>query len=386
MPTQIPLAGFDAMIPYGRQDISQSDIDAVVAVLRSDFLTQGPTMPRFEEAVAQYCGAQHAVSVNSATSALHIACLALDLGPGDWLWTSPNTFVASANCALYCGAKVDFVDIDPRSYNMSVERLKEKLIQAEKEGRLPKIVMPVHFAGQPCDMQAIHALSQQYCFKIIEDASHALGARSTTEKIGATTHSNMCVFSFHPVKPLTTGEGGMVTTNDPELAERLQRFRSHGIVRDEDPNTWLYNATELGYNYRMTDIQAALGSSQLNRLDSFIEERNEIADRYRDYLKDLPIIHPPAAPSGALHGYHLFAIRVAERARVFRELREAGIGVQVHYVPVHHHDVSADIQLPDAGLPVCEAVYDGLISIPIYPGLTREDQLTVVRELTKAVR
>jgi len=277
------------MIHYGRQDISQADIDAVLEVLRSDFLTQGPMVPIFEEAVAKSCSSQHAVAVNSATSALHIACLALDLGPGDWLWTSPNTFVASANCALYCGAKIDFVDIDPHTYNLSTQRLKEKLEQSEKVGRLPKIVMPVHFAGQPCDMPEIYALSQQYGFKIIEDASHAIGAsyydviarnnkvetkQSTLMKVGSCVHSHITVFSFHPVKIITTGEGGMATTNDEALANRMRRLRSHGINSDKslmsprpDTEIWNYQQIELGFNYRMTDIQAALGLSQVQRLD-----------------------------------------------------------------------------------------------------------------------
>ena len=360
-----------SMIPYGRQNINAQDIAAVERVLASDFLTSGPAIVDFEQAIADYVGARYAVSFSSATAALHAACAVADLSPGDQVVTSPLTFIASSNCARYVGAQPALADIDPLTYNINLD-----LVNSQA-----RAVIPVHYGGLPVELGNY----QNDSAWIIEDASHALGARSTTEKVGATTHSDMCVFSFHPVKPLTTGEGGMVTTNNPELAEKLRLFRSHGIVRDEDPYTWLYNAKNLGYNYRLTDIQAALGLSQLQRLDSFIEQRNEIANHYRETLADFPVILPPEAPPGALHGYHLFAIRVNDRGRVFRELRQAGIGVQVHYVPVHHHDVSSDIQLPTGGLPECDAVYEGLISIPIYPGLTLEDQNTVVRELAKAV-
>jgi len=359
------------MIPYGRQSIDASDIAAVEKVLASDFLTSGPAVTDFEQGVADYVGAEFAVSFTSATSALHGACAVIDLKETDTVVTSPLTFIASANCARYVGARPALVDLDPRTYNIDLD-----LVPADA-----RAVIPVHYAGLPVELSGL-ARNGRW---VIEDASHGLGARSTTEKIGALTHSDMCVFSFHPVKPITTGEGGMVTTNNAELAEKLRLFRSHGIVRDPDPNTWLYNAETLGYNYRMTDIQAALGLSQLHRIDSFIAQRNEIAERYRELLADLPITLPPSAPNGALHGYHLFAIHVDQRARVFRELRESGIGVQVHYVPVHHHDVSKDIKLPVGGLPECEQVYGGLISIPIYPGLSRDDQDTVVKEIRKAV-
>jgi len=359
------------MIPYGRQNIDASDTAAVERVLSSDYLTSGPAVTNFEEGVADYVGAKFAISFTSATAALHAACAVIDLTQTDTVVTSPLTFIASANCARYVGAQPTLADIDPRTYNLNLD-----LVPADA-----RAVIPVHYAGLPVELSGFSRNGRW----VIEDASHALGARSTTEKVGSLTHSDMCVFSFHPVKPITTGEGGMVTTNSAELAEKLRLFRSHGIVRDPDPNTWLYNAETLGYNYRMTDIQAALGLSQLHRLDSFVAQRNEIADRYRELLSDLPITLPPAAPSGALHGYHLFAIHVDERARVFRELRESGIGVQVHYVPVHHHDVSKDIELPLSGLPECEQVYDGLISIPIYPGLSGVDQDTVVQEIRKAV-
>jgi len=359
------------MIPYGRQNIDASDIAAVEKVLAGEFLTSGPVVTEFENAIADYVGAKFAISFSSATAALHGACAVIDLNESDTVATSPLTFIASANCVRYVGAQPVLADIDPQTYNLNLHLVPEEA----------KAVIPVHYAGLPVELSSVDHKGRW----VIEDASHALGARSTTEKVGAASASDMCVFSFHPVKPITTGEGGMVTTNNADLAEKLQRFRSHGIVRSSDPDTWLYNAETLGYNYRLTDIQAALGLSQLKRLDSFIAERNHIADQYRELLADAPVVLPPAAPVGALHGYHLFAIQVVDRARVFRELREAGIGVQVHYVPVHHHDVSSDIQLPSGGLPHCEQVYAGLISIPIFPGLSRADQQVVVREIKKAV-
>ena len=359
------------MIPYGRQSIDASDLAALEKVLTSDYLTSGPAVVEFEEAVADYVGAKFAVSFTSATAALHGACAVVDLVPTDQVVTSPLTFIASANCARYVGAQPALADIDPLTYNLNLDLVPDSA----------KVVIPVHYAGLPVELADLPA---EWPW-LIEDASHGLGAHSTTEKVGANTHGDMCVFSFHPVKPITTGEGGMVTTNNAELAEKLRLFRSHGIIRDTRPDTWLYNAETLGYNYRLNDIQAALGHSQLKRLDSFIQQRNEIAERYQELLADSPVTLPPAASAGALHGYHLFAIHVAERERVFRELREAGIGVQVHYVPVHHHGVSSDIALPQGGLPECERIYDGLISIPIYPGLTTSDQDTVVREILKSV-
>jgi dTDP-4-amino-4,6-dideoxygalactose transaminase len=401
------------MIPYGRQDISQADIDAVVEVLRSDFLTQGPTVPRFEQAVAEYCGVQHGVAVNSATSALHIACLALDLGSGDWLWTSPNTFVASANAALYCGAKVDFVDIDSRTYNMSVERLKKKLEQAEKEGRLPKIVMPVHFAGQPCDMPAIHALSQQYGFKIIEDASHAIGAshtpviasdspsviarsseaatkQSTSIKVGSCTHSDITVFSFHPVKIITTGEGGMAMTNDDVLADRLRRLRTHGITNDKtlmlprpDNEIWNYQQIELGFNYRMTDIQAALGLSQMQRLDEFVKRRHEIAERYDAELRLLPIITPHQA-SDTYSSYHLYPIRVSEaesgktQRQVYDALWQNGVAANLHYISVHRQPYYESLGFKAGDFAESEQFHREVISLPMYPALSQQQQSEVV--------
>ena len=397
---------FDTLIPYGRQDISQADIDAVVEVLRLDFLTQGPMVPRFEQAVADYCGVQHGVAVNSATSALHIACLALGLGSGDWLWTSPNTFVASANSALYCGAQVDFVDIDPHTYNMSVERLKEKLEQAEKDGRLPKIVMPVHFAGQPCDMPAIRVLSQQYGFKIIEDASHAIGAsytpviatrQSTSIKVGSCTHSNITVFSFHPVKIITTGEGGMAMTNDTELANRMRRLRTHGITNDKellhprpDNEIWNYQQIELGFNYRMTDIQAALGLSQMQRLDEFVSRRHEMAERYDAELSSLPITTPHQAP-GTYSSYHLYPIRVIEaesgktQCQVYAALWQNGVAANLHYIPVHRQPYYEKLGFKAGDFPEAEQFHREVISIPIYPTLDPEQQMALIAVLAKVL-
>lgn len=397
-PTQVPSVRFDAMIPYGRQDISQADIDAVVAVLRSDFLTQGPTLPRFEEAVAQYCGAQYGVAVNSATSALHIACLALDLGPGDWLWTSPNTFVASANAALYCGAEVDFVDIDQRTYNMSVERLKEKLMYAERAGRLPKIVMPVHFTGQPCDMPAIYALSQQYGFKIIEDASHAIGASYKNINVGSCTHSQITVFSFHPVKIITAGEGGMAMTNDAELTERMRRLRTHGITSDKvlmhsrpSKEIWNYQQIELGFNYRMTDIQAALGLSQMQRLDEFVIRRHEIAEGYETELRSLPITIPHQA-TDTYSSYHLYPIRVNEaesektQLQVYDALRRDSVAANLHYIPVHRQPYYENLGFQKGNFPNAEQFHREAISLPMFPLLTDEQQDLVIRALKKSVK
>jgi len=382
------------MIPYGRQDISLADIDAVVEVLRSEFLTQGLTVPRFEEVVAQYCGAQYGVAANNATSALHSACLALDLGPGDLLWTSPNTFVASANAALYCGAKVDFVDIDPRTYNMSVERLKEKLEQAEKESRLPKIVMPVHFAGQSCDMPAIHMLSQQYGFKIIEDASHAIGASYNNIKVGSCAHSDITVFSFHPVKIITTGEGGMAITNDTALADRLRRLRTHGITHDKtlvqprpDNEIWNYQQIELGFNYRMTDIHAALGLSQMNRLDEFVIRRHQIAERYYAKLSSLPITTPHQAPN--MHSsYHLYPIRVSEaesgktQRQIYDALWQSGVAVNLHYIPVHRQPYYEKLGFKAGDFPEAESFHREVLSLPIYPTLQDSAQEHVVQTLS----
>ena len=382
------------MIPYGRQEITQVDIDAVVETLRSDFITQGPAVPRFEKAVEDYSGASHAIAVNSATSALHIACLALGVGEGDWLWTSPNTFVASANCGLYCGAKVDFVDIDPKTYNMSSALLKQKLKQAEKEGALPKVVVPVHFAGQSCEMQEIHKLGQQYGFKIIEDASHAIGGKYLGDPIGNCQYSDITVFSFHPVKIITTAEGGIATTNDGELAIKLQRLRSHGITRDPDSMTelsegsWYYQQIELGFNYRMTDIQAALGYSQLQRLDQYIDRRHEIKKRYDLMLEELPLILPWQHPD-TYSAMHLYPIQVdprytsKTRKEVFERMRSAGIGVNVHYIPVNTQPFYKKFGFGKGGFPNAEAYYDHALSLPMYPSLAEDQQFYVVDVLEK---
>lgn len=377
------------MIPYGRQDISQQDIDAVVAVLKSDFLTQGPQVPLFEQAIMNACDAQYAVAVNSATSALHIACLALGLGKGDWLWTTPNTFVASANCGLYCGAQVDFVDIDPRTYNLCAKELEKKLIAAEKLGKLPKVVVPVHFSGQPCDMQAIHALSQKYGFKVIEDASHAIGGKYQDEPIGNCRYSDITVFSFHPVKIVTTAEGGMATTNSPELAQKLDLLRSHGITRDTDLMTkpmdgpWYYQQVDLGFNYRMTELQAALGVSQMQRLDIFVAKRHELAQRYNDLLKDLPVTLPWQHPD-SYSGLHLYVIRLQldkinkTHLEVFQGMRDAGILVNLHYIPVHMQPYYQEMGFREGQFPQAEQYYQEAISIPMFPKMTEEQQDKVV--------
>jgi UDP-4-amino-4,6-dideoxy-N-acetyl-beta-L-altrosamine transaminase len=372
------------MIPYGRQDLTDADIAAVTEVLRSDFLTQGPAVPRFEQAVADYCGAAYAVAVNSATSALHLACLALDLGPCDWLWTSPNTFVASANCARYCGALVDFVDIDPRTYNLSASALAAKLEQAERIGRLPKVVLPVHFAGQSCDMRAIDVLAKRYGFRVLEDASHAIGGRYEDMPIGSCRYSDISVFSFHPVKIITTGEGGMALTNHEELTRRMVRLRSHGITRDPAEMTqtpdgpWDYQQIELGFNHRMTEIQAALGFSQLQRLDDYVRRRHVLADAYDDLLKDLPLQRPYRNPDHA-SALHLYPVQVEQNRRViFESLRHAGIGVNVHYIPVHTQPYYRQLGFKLGDYPEAEAYSARAISLPLFPRLSDDELLTVV--------
>ncbi|WP_092641442.1 UDP-4-amino-4,6-dideoxy-N-acetyl-beta-L-altrosamine transaminase [Jannaschia faecimaris] len=378
------------MIPYGRQDVSQDDIDAVTEVLRSDFLTQGPAVPRFEAAICAATGAKHAVASNSATSSLHVACLALGLGPGDILWTVPNTFVASANVGLYCGATVDFVDTTPDTYVMDADALEAKLTAAATAGKLPKIIIPVHFAGQSCDMNRVAAMARSYGVKIIEDASHAIGARYLNQPIGDCAHSDICVFSFHPVKIVTTAEGGCATTQDDELAYRMGLFRSHGITRDADrmtmdaPGGWYYEQLELGLNYRMTEMQAALGVSQMKRLDDFVARRNELARRYDDILSDLPLTRPAQNPD-AYSSYHLYPIQVENRARVFKALRDNGIGVNVHYIPVHLQPYYRNLGFRPGDFPQAESYYDHAISIPLYAGLTDADQDTVVAALKRSI-
>lgn len=384
------------MIPYGRQDISQDDIDAVVEVLRSDWLTQGPKVPEFEQQVAHYCGASHAVAVNSATGALHIACMALNVGPGDIVWTSPNTFVASANCARYCGSEIDFVDIDPDTWNLCPQRLAEKLAVAKKQNRLPKVVISVHLCGQSCDMAAIYALAQQYGFRIIEDASHAIGGSYQKQPVGNGRYSDITVFSFHPVKIITTAEGGMALTNNIDLAKRMGRLRTHGITRDREQmqnlpaGPWYYEQLELGYNYRMTELQAAMGLSQLNRLNEFITRRNAIAERYNDLLSDLPLRRPQLIEE-AYSSWHLYPIRLqlgqinATHREVFETLRAAGIGVNLHYIPVHLQPYYRALGFREGMFPQAENYGQDAISLPIYPDLKPDQQDQVVSVLKQAL-
>ena len=377
-------------IPYGRQSISEKDIDAVVEVLRSDFLTQGPVVPTFEKAVAQKVGAQHGVAVNSATSALHISCLALGLGAGDWLWTVPNTFVASANCARYCGAQVDFVDIDAKTWNLSVAALESKLRQYRKEGKpLPKVLVSVHFSGQPTEQERIWELAQEFGFRVLEDASHAIGAHRNREPVGSCRWSDITVFSFHPVKIITTGEGGMALSNDSELAWKMDILRTHGITRAEDRleqkslGPWYYEQQTLGFNYRMTDIQAALGLSQLESLDEFVARRNHLAQRYDKLLGGLPIQRPTVLKDN-LSSFHLYVIRLPTRERpevhkrVFEELRKAGIGVNLHYMPVHLQPDYQRLGFKEDMFPESEAYGREAISLPLYTLLTEEQQDQIV--------
>lgn len=384
------------MIPYGHQDISEDDIQAVVEVLRSDFLTQGPQVPRFEQVVAEQCGAKHVVAVNSATSALHIACLALGLGDGDVLWTTPITFVASANCALYCGAKIDFVDIDACTGNLSPARLEEKLRQAERDGTLPKIVVAVHLSGLPCDMFAIHELAKRYGFSVIEDASHAIGATYRGEAVGAGRYSDITVFSFHPVKVVTTGEGGIAVTNSPELAAHMELLRSHGITRAPELMTqkadgpWYYQQIALGFNYRMTDIQAALGSSQMQRLRTFIARREELANQYDAEFAGLSVTLP-SRDADKRSAWHLYVIRLPadagrSRREVFDAMRAAGIGVNVHYIPVHLQPYYQHMGFHVGMFPEAERYYAEAISLPIFPGLKDELQSQVINELKKILK
>ena len=383
-----------AAIPYGRQDISEADIDAVVGVLRSSFLTQGPAIDQFEQVVARYVGGEYATAVSSATAALHIACQALGLGPGDHLWTVPNTFVASANCARYCGATVDFIDIDRDTYNMSVVALEQKLAEAKRDGVLPKIVIPVHFAGQSCDMAAIGALALQYGFAVIEDASHAIGATYDNAFVGNCRYSDITVFSFHPVKIITSGEGGMALTNNAALHARMQRLRSHGITRNaaemrsRDEGSWYYEQLELGYNYRMTDIQAALGSSQMTRLPAFVDRRRTLAARYNQAFstsKWHASVRISAQKSYGISAWHLYPIHVANRRAVFDSLREAGILVNVHYIPVHLQPYYGAMGFKRGDFPNAEWYYDGAISLPMYFGLSDATQDYVISAVAAAV-
>jgi len=382
------------MIPYGRQEVSQDDIDAVVEVLRSDFLTQGPVVPKFEDAVANRVNAKHGIAVNSATSALHIACAALDLGPGDWLWTSPITFVASANCGRYCGAKIDFVDIDPDTFNMCPEALEAKLAEAKGQGKLPKVIVPVHMCGQSPDMVRISQLARRYGVRIVEDASHAIGAEYHGRPVGDCTYSDITVFSFHPVKIITTGEGGLATTNDPAFARRMAELRTHGITREPSRMTkdsegpWYYQQIELGWNYRMTEMQGALGLSQMERLDEFICRRRELAAAYNECLSDLPILLPGSV-EGSNSSWHLYVIRLADvdrRREVFEALQAVGIGVNLHYIPVHLQPYYQRFGFKRGDFPASEDYYDRAISIPLHPGLEASDRRQIVDALHEALR
>ena len=384
------------MIPYGHQDISEEDIEAVVEVLRSDYLTQGPAVPVFEQVICDYTEAKYGVAVNSGTSALHIACLALGLGKGDWLWTTPITFVASANCGLYCGAKVDFVDIDPITWNLSAEKLEEKLKEAEREGKLPKVVVAVHLCGLSCDMEKISNLSKQYGFSIIEDASHALGGQYQEKNIGNGQYSDISTFSFHPIKNITTGEGGMAVTNNPELAEKMRRLRSHGITSDPALMThskdglWYYQQIELGFNYRMSDLHAALGISQLKRLDEFIANRRSIAKRYDQALSELPLQLPSKSKTNSEESssaYHLYIIRLqnsqrkSDRKTVLEALRDKDIQAHVHYIPLHTQPYYQQFGFKEGDFPEAENYYSEAMTLPIYSAMSSIEQDTVVREL-----
>ncbi|SEG70062.1 UDP-4-amino-4,6-dideoxy-N-acetyl-beta-L-altrosamine transaminase [Vibrio hangzhouensis] len=382
------------MIPYGKQEITQQDIDAVVDVLNSDFLTQGPKVPEFESMLTAHTGAAHALAVNSATSALHIACLALGLSEGDWLWTSPVTFVASANCGLYCGAKVDFVDINPRTYNMCPEKLEQKLIQAKAEGKLPKVVVPVHLCGQPCDMKAIDKLAKEYGFKVIEDASHAIGGKYHGKPIGNCEYSDITVFSFHPVKIVTTAEGGAALTNSQTLANKMALLRSHGITRDpammqgESHGAWYYQQIDLGFNYRMTELQAALGVTQMQRLTQFVAARHNLASRYNELLESLPVVRPYQLED-TYSGLHLYVIRLKldeitlTHQQVFNALREQGIGVNLHYIPVHTQPYYQQMGFSIGDFPESERYYQEAISLPMFHTMTEAQQDTVVAVLTE---
>jgi UDP-4-amino-4,6-dideoxy-N-acetyl-beta-L-altrosamine transaminase len=384
------------LIPYSKQDINQDDINAVINVLSSDFLTQGPQVPLFEKTISDYCGAEYAVAVNSATSALHIACLALGLGKGDHLWTSPNTFVSSANCGLFCGATVDFVDINPLTFNLCANELEKKLIQAKLDDKLPKIVIPVHFAGQSCDMKRIYSLSQEYNFKIIEDASHAIGGKYLNKPIGNCKYSQITVFSFHPVKIITTAEGGLATTNDKNLSERMRLLCSHGVTRDPElmikksDGAWYYQQIDLGFNYRMNEIQAILGISQMKRLDEFVFRRHMLQVRYNEMLSDLPLILPHQSKD-SYSALHLYPIQIDlgnvsnTHSQVFDKLRKNGLGVNLHYIPVHTQPYYQNMGFEVGDFPNAENYYSRAISIPLFYGMTFDHQDEVVRGLKEVL-
>jgi len=385
------------MIPYGRQEISEEDVSAVVEALRSDLLTQGPKVPLFEKAVADYCGVKYGVAVNSATSALHIACLALELGEGDWLWTSPNSFVASSNCGLYCGAKVDFVDIDPQTYNLSAKELEKKLIIANKENKLPKVLVTVHFAGQSCDMEMIYELSRKYGFFIIEDASHSIGGKYLDKPIGGCQYSSITVFSFHPVKIITTAEGGLATTNSKKLAEKMDLFRSHGVTRDrslmsdKNDGPWYYQQINLGFNYRMTELQAALGISQMKKLDEFVSKRHVLQEKYDTLIDSLPVIKPHQHED-SYSALHLYPVQIElnkvnkNRRQIFNELRENGIGVNVHYIPIHTQPYYQQLGFKEGDFPNSEHYYSRAISLPLFHAMTLNQQDEVYNALKSVLK
>lgn len=384
------------MIPYGRQDISEKDIQSVIEVLKSDFLTQGPQVPLFEKKVSQFTGSKFALAMNSATSALHVACLALGVGEGDYVWTSPITFVASSNAALYCGAKVDFVDVDAKTYNLCPHKLEQKLIEAEKLGKLPKVVIPVHLTGQSCDMEKISSLSKKYGFKLIEDASHAIGGKYKGKPVGNGEYSDIAIFSFHPVKIITTAEGGMALTNNEALAKKMELLRSHGITRNEammknkSHGPWYYEQIDLGYNYRMTELQAALGVSQMNRLEEFVAERHKVADFYNKNLKNLPLTLPHQ-DSDNYSAYHLYVIRLklseikSSHFDVFNKLREKGIGVNLHYIPVYRQPYYEQMGFKQGYCEQAENYYAEAISIPMYSHITSANMKIVVQEIENAL-
>lgn len=385
------------MIPYGKHHITQDDIDEVVKVLKSDFITQGPKIPEFENIICEYTGSNYAIAVNSATSGLHIACRALDLGKGDILWTSPITFVASANCALYCDADIDFVDIDPETYNLCPEALEQKLVQAKKQNKLPKVVIPVHLAGQSCDMEKIYELSKEYSFKIIEDASHAIGGRYKGDKIGNSRFSDITIFSFHPVKIITSAEGGMAVTNNAKLAEKMEMLRTHGITRNNllmkgtPDGPWYYEQIDLGFNYRMSDIHAALGVSQMKRLDEYIEKRHDIVEKYNTSFQGLPM-KTPFQKHDTFSSFHLYIIRIenvlddiTKLKKFHMNLIDKKIGVNLHYIPVHMHPYYKEKGFKVGDFPQAEKYYREAVSLPIYPNLTEENQNIVIEEVKNAL-
>jgi len=385
------------MIPYGKQNINQDDIDSVVDILKSNYLTQGPKVPLFERKISEYCNSKFAVAVNSATSALHIACLALGLKKGDKLWTSPNSFVASANCGLYCGAKVDFVDINPLTYNLCPIELEKKLIKAKKQSKLPKILIPVHFAGQSCDMKKIYSLSKDYGFKIIEDASHAIGGKYLKKPIGGCKFSDITIFSFHPVKIITTAEGGIATTNDKKLLNQMQLFRTHGITKNpkymkkNSEGNWYYQQVNLGFNYRMNELQAALGISQMNRLDEFVKNKHILKERYDRFLSVLPIIKPYYS-SNIYSALHLYPIQIDRnktnfsRKKLFNELRKKGIGVNIHYIPIHTQPYFLNMGFKHGDFPIAESYYQNSISLPLFSQMSFKEQDKVINTLTNILQ